>query len=146
MAPPPPTPFLPSPVRKIDRRHTGRLRKRDNLLTGAKLYYRKKALSSINHSISSLSRSLTSSPHTSLLSIGIRIFRGLCFFAFVGLRSTSRPRQLTQRLGLPPFFWSFSVAGRGFANINLKLGKVWRRFQGQQGKEGLLVSFLGSLS
>jgi hypothetical protein len=48
--------------RKLDRRHTGRLRKRDNLLTregaegdvrGAELYDRKRAWSSINHSLHS---------------------------------------------------------------------------------------------
>jgi hypothetical protein len=50
-------PFLPpppsSPVSKPDRQHTGRLRKRDNLLTGeggggAKSYDGEKAWSSIN--------------------------------------------------------------------------------------------------
>jgi hypothetical protein len=30
----PPPPPSPSPVRKLDQRHTGRLRKRDSLLTG----------------------------------------------------------------------------------------------------------------
>jgi hypothetical protein len=57
LAPPPaPNPF---PVSKLDGRHTGRLRKRDNLLTGetgrdgggAKLYDGEKARSSLNHSI-----------------------------------------------------------------------------------------------
>jgi hypothetical protein len=55
-------PFPPSPVSKLDRRHTGRLRKRDNLLTreikgvgrGADSCDRKKAWSSINHSILSV--------------------------------------------------------------------------------------------
>jgi hypothetical protein len=54
-----PTPFCPSPVSKLDRRHTGRLRKRDNLLTGeeegvrgeAELYESERAWSSVNHSI-----------------------------------------------------------------------------------------------
>jgi hypothetical protein len=31
---PPPSPHPPSPVSKLDRRHTGRLRKRENFLTG----------------------------------------------------------------------------------------------------------------
>ncbi len=52
-----PTP--PSPVSKLDRRHTGRRRKRDNLLSergregggGAKSFDGEKAWSSINHSI-----------------------------------------------------------------------------------------------
>jgi hypothetical protein len=49
-------PLPPSPVTKLDRRHTGRLRKRDNLLTGeggggAKSYAGEKTWSSINHSI-----------------------------------------------------------------------------------------------
>ncbi len=55
---PPSTPSHLSPVSKLDRRHTGRLRKRDNLLTGeggwggggAKSYDGEKAWSSINHS------------------------------------------------------------------------------------------------
>jgi hypothetical protein len=54
-----------SPVSKLDRRHTGRLRKRDNLQTegrwgggegsgrGAESYDCKKSWSSINHSIMS---------------------------------------------------------------------------------------------
>ncbi len=56
-----PLPFPPtSPVIKLDRRHTGRLNKRDNLLTGerrgggwrgAESYDRQKAWASINHSI-----------------------------------------------------------------------------------------------
>jgi hypothetical protein len=49
----------PSPVIKLDRQHTGRMRKRDNLLKkegvrggeGAKSYDSEKAWSSINHSI-----------------------------------------------------------------------------------------------
>ncbi len=59
-----PSPFPPSLVSKLDRRHTGRLRKRDNLLTGkggdgdggrgAESYVRKKAWPSINHSILSV--------------------------------------------------------------------------------------------
>ncbi len=52
------SPILPPHPSKIDRRHTGRLRKRDNLLTGegggggggAKSYDSMKAWSSINHS------------------------------------------------------------------------------------------------
>ncbi len=46
---PPPT----SPVSKLNWRHAGSLRKRDNLLTGkgAKSYQSKKAWSSLNHSI-----------------------------------------------------------------------------------------------
>jgi hypothetical protein len=56
-----PTPS-PLPVIKLDRRHIGRLRKRDNLLTGdggggggkAKSYDGKKAWSSINHSVHTL--------------------------------------------------------------------------------------------
>jgi hypothetical protein len=53
---PPPS----SPVHKLDRRHTGRLGKRDNLLTGggggggvrgAESYDRRKAWSSINRSV-----------------------------------------------------------------------------------------------
>ncbi len=58
----PPSPSLPPyPVSRLNRRrHTGRLRKRDNLLTGegregggrgAESYHRKKAWYSINHSI-----------------------------------------------------------------------------------------------
>ncbi len=56
----PPHPPPPSPVSgKLDRRHTGRQRKRDNLLTeekgkggrGAESYDRKKARYSVNHSI-----------------------------------------------------------------------------------------------
>ncbi len=52
LAPPPSS--LPSPVSKLDRRHTGRLRKRENFLTeegagGGRS--RKKAYSSINHSL-----------------------------------------------------------------------------------------------
>jgi hypothetical protein len=54
-----PQPTSPSPVRKLDWRHTGRLRKGDNLLTeeggwdggGAKSYDGEKAWSHINHSI-----------------------------------------------------------------------------------------------
>jgi hypothetical protein len=54
-----PTPCLNSPVRKLERRHTGRLRKRDNVLKGegeegrggAKSYDGEKAWSSIIHSI-----------------------------------------------------------------------------------------------
>jgi hypothetical protein len=66
LAPHPPRP----PVSKLDPRHTGRLRKRDNLLPGerggraAKSYDRKKAWSSINHSILSVFT-------------GLRIFRNL---------------------------------------------------------------------
>ncbi len=50
----------PSPVRKADRRHTGRLRKSDNLLTGeggegggrgTESFYRKEVWASTNHSI-----------------------------------------------------------------------------------------------
>jgi hypothetical protein len=49
-------PASPPPLDpKLDRRHTGRLRKRDNLLTGerggTKSYDGEKAWSSINHSI-----------------------------------------------------------------------------------------------
>ncbi len=56
----------PTPVSKLDRRHTGRLRKRDNFLTGeggrggwprGKSYDRKEAWSSIIHSILSISGS-----------------------------------------------------------------------------------------
>jgi hypothetical protein len=53
-----PCPPQPSPVSKLDRRHTGRLKKKDNLLSeegggrrGAESYDRKKVWSSINHSI-----------------------------------------------------------------------------------------------
>ncbi len=53
-----PTPLLPSSVSKLDRRHTGRLRKRDNLMTGewggggrGAESYDRKAWSSINHSV-----------------------------------------------------------------------------------------------
>jgi hypothetical protein len=51
----------PSPVSKLDRRHTGRLRKRDKLLTGeggrgAESYDGEKAWSSINHSLFSTFR------------------------------------------------------------------------------------------
>ncbi len=57
--PPPPTPPPVSSVIILDRRHTGRLRKRDNLLTvkggkgggGAESYDRKTSWSSINYSI-----------------------------------------------------------------------------------------------
>jgi hypothetical protein len=52
------------PVRNLDRRHTGRMRKRDNFLTGeggrgggeepTESYDRKKPWSSINHSILSV--------------------------------------------------------------------------------------------
>jgi hypothetical protein len=51
LAPPPPPHPPPSPSSKLDRRHAGRLRKRDNLLTGegggrgAKSYEGQKALS-----------------------------------------------------------------------------------------------------
>jgi len=55
---PPPTAPTLSPVSKLRRRHTGRLRKRDNLPTGggggAKSYYSKKAWPSINHSLLSV--------------------------------------------------------------------------------------------
>ncbi len=57
----PPAPHAPlPPVSKLHRLHTGRLRKKDNLLTreegeegaqGARSYDRKKAWSSINHSM-----------------------------------------------------------------------------------------------
>ncbi len=58
LAPPTPT-YSPFPFSKLDRRHTGRLRKRDSLLTegvggdggGAESNGRKKACSSINHTI-----------------------------------------------------------------------------------------------
>jgi hypothetical protein len=62
-APRPPPP--PTPVSRLDRRHTGRLRKRDNLLGGeggwggghgAESHDRKKAWYSINYSILSVSR------------------------------------------------------------------------------------------
>jgi hypothetical protein len=51
------------PVSKLDQKHTGRLRKRDNLLKGegggdrrgAKSYDGEKAWSSINHSVLSVS-------------------------------------------------------------------------------------------
>ncbi len=53
-----PTPSSTSPVRKLDRGQTGRLKKRDSLLTGggggerrAELYHRKKPQSFTNHSI-----------------------------------------------------------------------------------------------
>jgi hypothetical protein len=50
-----PNPLLPSPASKIDQQHSGRLRKRENLLTakgvGAKSYDGGKAWTSINHSI-----------------------------------------------------------------------------------------------
>ncbi len=57
LAPPPPPPTVPpSPVSRFDRRHTGRLRKRDDLLTGeeggggggAKSFDGEKAWSSLN--------------------------------------------------------------------------------------------------
>jgi hypothetical protein len=58
-------PVSPSPACKLDRRHTGRLRKRDNLLggrggQGAESYNRKKACSSINRSILSASNTCES--------------------------------------------------------------------------------------
>ncbi len=66
------TPPPPLPVSKLDRRHTGRLRKRDNLLTGERrkgvgeepnTCDHKKAWSSINHSIlSGLASAVTSVP------------------------------------------------------------------------------------
>jgi hypothetical protein len=43
-------PHPPSLVSKLDRRHTGIFRKRDNMLTG-EAYDREKAWSHINHSI-----------------------------------------------------------------------------------------------
>ncbi len=50
-----PSPSSPSPISKLDRKHTGRLSKRDNLLTGegwgAESYDREKAWSSINQSL-----------------------------------------------------------------------------------------------
>jgi hypothetical protein len=52
--PPPPPPF---PVSKLDRRHTGLLRKRDNLLTtggGRQIIRRRESWSSMNHSILSV--------------------------------------------------------------------------------------------
>jgi hypothetical protein len=58
----------PSPVSKLDPRHTGRLRKRDNMLPGkreewggrgAESYDRKKAWPSINHSLLSAHISLS---------------------------------------------------------------------------------------
>jgi hypothetical protein len=68
--PPPPVPLS---VTKLDQRHTGRLRKRDNLLTGeggrgAESYGRKKAWPSLYHLILSgcdghLMRSSRSSKH-----------------------------------------------------------------------------------
>ncbi len=56
---PPLTSSSPSPVSKLDRRHTGRPRKRDHMLTGkggkgwrrSQSYDSEKAWSSINHSI-----------------------------------------------------------------------------------------------
>jgi hypothetical protein len=65
-------PHPPSPVSKLDRQHTGRRRKRDNLLTGgigwegAKSYDRKPG-SSINHSIlsgSNLSETFSAHMHS----------------------------------------------------------------------------------
>jgi hypothetical protein len=51
----PPPPLLLSTISKLDRQQTGRLIKRDNLLTegggGAKSYEGEKAWSSINHSV-----------------------------------------------------------------------------------------------
>jgi len=54
LPPPPPPPH--SPISKLDRRHTGRLRKRDNLLSEegggeARSYDGEKAWYSINYSI-----------------------------------------------------------------------------------------------
>jgi hypothetical protein len=59
-----PSHLPPLPVGKLDQRHTGRLRKRDNLLMGewgggvrgAKSYHNEKTWSSINRSIFSVSK------------------------------------------------------------------------------------------
>ncbi len=62
LAPPPPPPHFSHHYSKLDRRHTGRLRKRDSLLTGegggvgggAKSYDSEKVWPSINHAILSV--------------------------------------------------------------------------------------------
>jgi hypothetical protein len=74
--------LTPSPVNKLDRRHTGRLRKRDSLMAGkggglgAESYDCKKAWSSVNHSI--LSAVPTAPQHGINWQIGAEYINRVC--------------------------------------------------------------------